>query len=85
MHAPFLHSLRLPKICVATIGDAFFGVSLDWDTPFYISKENTTMKRTTKLALFVCLTLLACALMFTACDSNNETPTTNEPNDTKTE
>ena len=43
------------------------------------------MKKTTKLALFVGLVLLTCALMFTACDSNNETPTTNEPNDTKTE
>lgn len=31
------------------------------------------MKKTMKLALLVCLALLACALMFTACDSGNET------------
>ena len=30
------------------------------------------MKKTMKLALLVCLALLACALMFTACDSGND-------------
>lgn len=36
------------------------------------------MKRTTKLALLVCITLLACLMMFVACDSNNETPPPND-------
>ena len=33
------------------------------------------MKKTIKFALLVCLTLLVCALMFTACDSGNEPQT----------
>ena len=39
------------------------------------------MKKTLKFTLLICTTLLACILMFTACDRNNETPTTNETND----
>ena len=33
------------------------------------------MKKTMKLALLICLTLLACALMFAACDSGNKNQT----------
>ena len=33
------------------------------------------MRKTMKKVLLVCLALLACALMFTACDSGNETQT----------
>jgi hypothetical protein len=36
------------------------------------------MKKTTKLALLVGITLLACLMMFVACDSNNETPPPND-------
>ena len=31
------------------------------------------MKKSMRIALLICLTLLACALMFTACDSGNDT------------
>lgn len=40
------------------------------------------MKKTMKLTLLICLALLACALMFTACDSGNEPQTPSEPETT---
>ena len=43
------------------------------------------MKKTMKLSLFVCLTLLACALVFTACDSGNEPQTPNATTDGTTD
>ena len=42
------------------------------------------MKKTTKLALFVGLVLLTCALMFTACDSGNKPQTPSGTNDITT-
>ncbi len=42
------------------------------------------MRKTMKLALLVCLALLACALMFTACDSGNETQTPSNTTDGST-
>ena len=33
------------------------------------------MKKTTRIALLVCLALLACTLVFTACDGGNEPQT----------
>ena len=37
------------------------------------------MKKTMKLAMLVCLALLACALVFTACDSGNDVQTPDVP------
>ena len=43
------------------------------------------MKKTMKLVLLVCLALLACALMFTACDNGNEEQTPNNTTDGATD
>ena len=42
------------------------------------------MKKAMKLALLVYLTLLVCALMFTACDDGNETQTPSNTTDEST-
>ena len=43
------------------------------------------MRKTMKKVLLVCLALLACALMFTACDSDNENQTPSDTTDSTTD